>query len=131
MTEQHKTTKILIIDDNMNFLNSFHRIFSRQGFEISLCENPVEALDLIKLTSFDFIVSDEQMPYMVGTQFLEKVKMLQPDAKRILITGHPTLETSVNAINLGEVCGMLVKPFNASKLLAIINNFASEETICQ
>lgn len=120
---KHNTKRrILVVDDNPNFLNSFKRIFKKLKYDLYFCTDPIQALNVIKETELDYIISDEQMPYMNGTQLLAKAKAIQPNAQRILITGLPNLATSVAAINTSAVSGFLIKPFNASKLVALLDN---------
>lgn len=119
MKSQNKL--ILLVDDDLRFIESCKRIFKRTDMVLVPATSPDMALALIRQLHFYAIISDEHMPYLKGTQLLKKTKILQPDALRILITGQPNLETALDAVNQSEVHRFFTKPFSARELIDFIN----------
>jgi CheY-like chemotaxis protein len=102
--------KILFVDDEVDILNSFKRLFRKKA-PIYTATSGQEALDLIDSgESFAVIVSGMRMPNMDGAEFLEKAKQKSPSSIRILLTGHAELDAAIAAINKGQIFRFLSKP---------------------
>lgn len=111
--------RILFVDDEVSILNALKRLFRNEGFEVHTAKSGREGLDLLKTMGkpFSLIVSDQRMPEMDGTAFLEKSKAVYPKARRVMLTGYTDMEALVNAINRGEIHRYLTKPWNDHDLL--------------
>ncbi len=118
MTQSNKM--VLLVDDDIRFIESCKRIFKRTDLVLIPATSPEIAISLLKQIQFHAIISDEHMPYLRGTQLLRKTRALQPQALRILITGQPSLETAMNAVNQSEVHRFFTKPFSARELIQYI-----------
>ena len=81
-----------------------------------------EGLQRAKEQTFAVIISDQRMPEMTGLAFFEKVKPIQPNASRILVTGVLSLKTIIDAVNRGEIFRFLAKPWMREELLATVHN---------
>lgn len=102
--------KVLLVDDDVSLLNSFRRHLGRQ-FSIDIAQSGEEGLVVLKDKGpFAVIISDYRMPGMTGLEFLEKVKEVEADTVRILLTGHAELDVVINAVNKGNIFRMLTKP---------------------
>ncbi len=119
MTE--RTIRILYVDDEVNNLNSFKATF-RRDYEIHTVESGPEAMEFLKSTEVDIIITDQRMPNMTGVEFLEKVIPVHPDPIRILLTGYTDITAVVDAINKGQVYHYLTKPWEESALRIVIKN---------
>jgi putative two-component system response regulator len=101
---------VLLVDDDEETLTGLRRILSRR-FEISLTTKPEEALYLAHSSGpFGVVVSDHQMPGMLGVELLDRIRSLSPDTTRILLTGHHELDIAIEAINRGGIFRFLTKP---------------------
>ena len=118
MTQQNKL--VLLVDDDARFIECCKRIFKRTDLVLIPASTPDIALSLLKQMQFHAVVSDENMPYLKGTQLLRKSKIIQPRALRILITGQPSLEVALDAVNSSEVHRFFTKPFSAKELIQYI-----------
>jgi len=107
---------ILFVDDDQGVRNALGRSLRRSGYEFLLAEGPRAALDLLRQTRVDIIISDHLMPGMTGLEFLRLARDRCPDAVRIMLTGHANLETAIAAINEGEIYRFLTKPWDELEL---------------
>ncbi|MGC9324475.1 MAG: HD-GYP domain-containing protein, partial [Desulfomonilia bacterium] len=113
---------ILFVDDESQVLDVISSIFAERGIEILTAEDAGEALDLIRTCEIAVMVADNHMPGMRGIDLLSKVKILSPDTVRILMTGFADLETALEAINRVEVFRFIVKPWENSQLVSLVED---------
>ncbi len=105
-----KKAKLLVIDDDRLVLRAVSEALSRDGYEVVSIQDPVEALAVVKDTSFDVVVSDIKMPNLSGIDLLKAFKQAQPDIELVMMSGHGTIETAVECMKLGAY-DYLAKPF--------------------
>ncbi len=119
--------KILIVDDDPYILRSFSQVLSKRGFEVDTAENGEQALEKLKQSFFDIALIDVCLPDMVGTDLLEKAKHELEKTVKIMLTGHPSVETSDKA-NVEGADTYIVKPIKMDELLSVINFFLKSKT---
>jgi len=112
--------RVLYIDDEPSNLLSFKANF-RHKFEIITTEDPKLALDMVRQSGIQVVISDQRMPSMTGIEFFDQLKKIAPDPTRILLTGYSDIEAVVDAINYGEIFRYVTKPWDYDELLAIVN----------
>jgi response regulator RpfG family c-di-GMP phosphodiesterase len=117
--------RILIVDDEEIVMVALRETLARAGYQVATAANPIPALEKLKQEAFSVIITDQQMPGMTGLEFLSRVKEIQPDATRILITAVLSLDTVIEAINQGEIYRFIVKPWLREELLATVKNAVS------
>jgi DNA-binding NtrC family response regulator len=91
-------------------------------YEIHGYTNPQEAMRHLEMSPVDVVVSDYLMPKMNGIQLLAKAKEYQPEAARVLLTGHADKQSAIQAINKVGLYQYLEKPWDNSQLLLVINS---------
>src|SRR5436190_19043740 len=124
--------RILIVDDEEIVMVALRETLVRAGYQVATAPNPLPALEALKNEQFSVVISDQQMPKMNGLDFLAKVKEIQPEASRILITAVLSLDTVIDAINKGEIYRFIVKPWLREELLATVKNAVQRyELICR
>ena len=106
---------ILVVDDEKDIIDSIERQFRKQ-YRIFKATSGKEALAILKKETVQLILSDQRMPEMTGVQLFEKVKELQPDAVRILLTGYTDVESVIAAINTGQIYRYITKPWDPTDL---------------
>jgi two-component system, NtrC family, nitrogen regulation response regulator NtrX len=112
---------ILIVDDEPSILKALVGILSDEGFEVSTALNGYEALKIIDTESPDLVLLDIWMPGIDGIETLKQIKKDNPFIQVIIITGHGTIETAVQATKLGAF-DLIEKPLSIDKIILGINN---------
>ncbi len=113
--------KVLFVDDEVNALSSFKRLFfNSNDIEVLTAKNSGEALNVLNCNDVDVVVSDVRMPHLSGSDFLKYIKDKYPSVLRILITAYADIPTTIDAINRGEVYRFLTKPWNDDDLKTTI-----------
>ncbi|WP_018629508.1 sigma-54-dependent transcriptional regulator [Niabella aurantiaca] len=118
--------EILIIDDEVSIRKTLSEILSFEGYRISEATDGEEGLKLFSEKAFNAVLCDIKMPKMDGIEFLEKANALAPDIPIIMISGHGTIETAVEAVKKGAY-DFISKPPDLNRLLITIRN-AMEKT---
>jgi len=114
------THRILIIDDEPDMLVLLRRIFSEAGgFDPVTADDPVAALQLVRESDFDLVLSDLKMPRMDGIRLLEQIKQLRPKMAVIILTAYGTIETAVEATRKGAF-DYITKPFRRERILLTV-----------
>ena len=91
-----------------------------EQFEVVTCSSPIRALTMLPDRDFSVIISDHKMPEMMGLDFLVECRRIRPEASRILLTAVLNLATVVDAINRGEICRFIAKPWLRAELVAAV-----------
>jgi DNA-binding response OmpR family regulator len=110
---------ILVIDDDKSILRTFTRILQKNGYAIDVAETGKEAMEKSKKQKFNLALIDIRLPDIDGTELLIKLQKVMPEAVKIMITGFPSLETGIKALDEGADA-YLVKPVKPEELIALI-----------
>ena len=94
---------VLIVDDEPEFLETVAERLANRGFSVETASNGAVALEKIGNQIFDAIVLDLMMPEIDGMETLKRALKKKPDLQIILLTGHATLQTGIEAIKLGAL----------------------------
>lgn len=113
--------KILIVDDERSIRNTLKDILEVESYQVDVVESGIEALELIKENNYDVVFSDIKMPQMDGVELLQKIKVNNPEAPIIMISGHGTIETAVDCIKKGAY-DFIEKPIDLNRLLIVVRN---------
>jgi signal transduction histidine kinase len=120
--------KILVTDDELNTLKTLSANLEDMGYRVATATNGKEALELIRKRGFNIVIADIKLPDISGLEILETAKELNPETAVIMITGHASLETAVDAINEGAYAYIL-KPVTMSDLETTLNNALREQRL--
>jgi two-component system, NtrC family, response regulator HydG len=110
---------ILVIDDDKSILRTFTRILQKSGYEIDTAETGKEAIEKADSRYYDLALVDIRLPDIDGTELLAKLKKQLQNTVKIVITGFPSLETGVKALDEGADA-YLVKPVKPQELLVLL-----------
>jgi two-component system response regulator HydG len=120
MLEVAETKKtILVVDDDKSILRTFTRILQKSGYNIETAETGKEAIEKTENHHYDLALVDIRLPDMDGTDLLAKLKKQLQGTVKIMITGFPSLETGVKALDEGADA-YLVKPVKPQELLVLL-----------
>ena len=111
--------KILVVDDEKSIRITLGEFLKREGYEVIAAENAEIAVDLLKETEFDVILSDIVMPHKSGISLINDIHLIQPEAQVILMTGEPTVETASAAVRL-KARDYLAKPIARDELIKTV-----------
>jgi len=121
---------IVLVDDEEMVVTSIKSFLTLEtDYEVVGFTTPAEALTYIESNRVDVIVSDYLMPDMDGISFLAKVKEIQPEATRILLTGYADKENAIKAINDVGLYQYIEKPWDNDALLNIVRNALEEKSL--
>ena len=113
---------ILLVDDDPEIIETLGEQLRWEGYDVTSCADPAAAEAALRQRQFATVISDHIMPQMTGLDLLAKVREIQPNASRVLITGVFALDTMVDAINRGEIFRFLAKPWARAEMLATVGN---------
>ncbi len=113
--------KILVVDDEQAIRKTLKEILEYEQHTVDLAKDGFEALEHVKKTQYEIILLDIKMPKMDGIEVLEKIMKITPETPVIMITGHGTVETAVEALKKGAY-DFLEKPLDLNRLLVAIRN---------
>jgi DNA-binding NtrC family response regulator len=110
---------ILIIDDDEETLELISTLFRRAGYEVDTATTSMEALEKCSENFYSLLLVDLVLPDSDGLQLIKKIYDTDPRIRKVMITGYPSIQNAVQALNLG-VDAYLIKPLNVSELLQVV-----------
>jgi len=113
---------VLIVDDDPAILGIMKHLVQRAGADAILTDSGEKALDLVAASPFSAVFVDYQMPRILGPDLLKRIAAIQPDASRIIMTGMPSLEAVLRAVNEGEIYRFVTKPWVREEMTATIRS---------
>jgi DNA-binding NtrC family response regulator len=116
----------LVIDDDLSVLRNFKRLLIEDGYEVCVAKTGKEAIAEVNKRSFDVMLIDFKLPDMDGTDLVEKMGDKAVGIVKLMITGFPTIEASIRALDLG-INSFIEKPVKSEDLLALINQKLKEK----
>lgn len=113
--------KILIIDDEKAICNTLKDILTYEKYEVEIANDGAEGIKKAETGNFDLVLSDIKMPKMDGIEVLVKLQELHPDLPVVMISGHGTIDTAVDALKKGAY-DYISKPPDLNRLLVTVRN---------
>ena len=114
-----KNARVLLVDDEVEFTSVLKERLESRDYQVAVAANGEQALALAGERSFDAVILDLQMPGMDGIETLQHLLENDPDLQVILLTGHGSVKSGVEAIKQGAV-DFLEKPVDIKKLTEMI-----------
>ena len=118
---------ILVIDDERSIRNTLGDILDNEGYKTDDAENGIEGLKLVNSKKYDVILLDIKMPGMDGLEVLDHIMKIT-DTPVVMISGHGTIETAVEAIKKGAY-DYIAKPLDLNRLLITLRNAMDKSTL--
>jgi DNA-binding response OmpR family regulator len=118
--------RILIVEDDENISKTMQNILQQQGYETDTAKTGREAEQKTRDRSYNLALLDIKLPDMEGTQLLAKLQESSPKMKKIMVTGYPSLENAMEALNQGADA-YVTKPVKPAKLLELIKEKLEEQ----
>jgi DNA-binding NtrC family response regulator len=120
-------TTILVVDDDVGIRTMLCSVLYDEGYDVKAVDKGKNAVKACEKSPFDVALVDLELPDMKGTELLSRLKKLQPRMIKVIITGHPTLESAVKSVN-ERADGYVLKPFDVAELLSLIRKLLAERT---
>jgi diguanylate cyclase (GGDEF)-like protein len=111
--------QIMVVDDEEGILLLMESELQDQGYNVTCCADPEQAIEKIKKVIYDLIITDLKMPNISGVEFVKKIKEISPKTDLVVMTGFPSLETAVECMKNGA-SDYLAKPIDLEYLNIIV-----------
>lgn len=122
---------VLVVDDDANTLSGLARALHKESYMLLTADSAEQAAKHLESQRIDLIVCDQNMPGMSGIDFLAGVAKDYPDIIRIMLTGEPSLDTAMRAINEGKVYHFFTKPCNEIDLAVTIRHALQQKALIE
>ncbi|MCS6977199.1 MAG: sigma-54 dependent transcriptional regulator [Gemmatales bacterium] len=127
-TPVHKSLRVLFADDEKSLQEFMRTELPRLGHEVTVCPDGRAALKALERGNFDVAILDIRMPGLTGIQVLEQLKQISPHTEAILLTGHPGLDTAVEALRFGAF-DYLTKPCKLAEIEVMLQRVAEKREL--
>ena len=121
---------ILVVDDEPNVRQTLADILAGHGFDAKTAESGMQAVEMIRRETFECAVVDLVMPGMSGMETLVQIKEISPDVEVIILTGQPTLESTIQAVR-EHVFDYLTKPVLSFTLVNAVTRAVERRRLVQ
>jgi DNA-binding NtrC family response regulator len=128
--QKNPMPKILVIDDEAAIRGALKEILEYESYEVSEAEDGITGIKLAEKENFDLIFCDIKMPKMDGIEVLEKLKEKGIETPVVIITGHGTVETAVEALKKGAY-DFIQKPLDLNRVLVTVRNASNQTALVQ
>jgi DNA-binding NtrC family response regulator len=115
----HKNLRILFADDEKSLQEFMRSELPRLGHEVTVCPDGKAAVKALEKSTFDAAILDLRMPGLNGIEVLEQLRQIAPDTEAIVMTGHASMETAIEAVRLGAF-DYITKPCKLTEIEAIL-----------
>lgn len=121
---------ILVVDDEVSIRKALSKAFERDGYLVTAVKSVAEALSVSRESTFHMLICDLQLPDGNGLQLVQQLKQVNKDLASIIITGHGTVESAIQATREG-VFHYVTKPFNIDEVLVLVGKALRHEELNQ
>ena len=124
--KMNRNARILVVDDDENIRKVEVAILEDQSYTVESVGTAKEAIEKSKRKFYNVALIDIRLPDMEGIELLTKFRETTPKIRKIIVTGYPTLQNAVDAVNKGADA-YIVKPFDVEKVLKTIQQQLSKQ----
>ncbi|MCB5249600.1 MAG: response regulator [Candidatus Cloacimonadales bacterium] len=117
--------KILVVDDELLLRDVLYNFLDRLGYDVDVAPDAEKALEIAKVNKPDIALVDIKLPKASGIELTQQLKNMYKDLPIIIMTGYPSLDTAINAMENGAN-EYIVKPFRLDELTRTINKYLPE-----
>ncbi|MFN4261328.1 MAG: sigma-54-dependent transcriptional regulator [Gemmataceae bacterium] len=127
-TPPHKSLRVLFADDEVSLQEFMRSELPRLGHEVTVVPDGRAAVKTLEKSTFDAAILDLRMPGLTGIEVLEQLKQLSPDTEVVIMTGHASMETAINAVRFGAF-DYITKPCKLTEIEAILRRVAEKREL--
>lgn len=117
-------TRLLIVDDDQGMRENLGELFESLGYEVRTAANTPDALQVLRDTDVDLLLTDYKMPGPTGVELIEAARRRRPALRAVLMTAFGDSFTEIESVRRGAV-GYLNKPFEADEVVAFVEKILS------
>ena len=114
-----EAARILIIDDDENIRSVLATILEDEGYIVETADTAKRGIEKSEKEFYNLALIDVRLPDMEGIELLSKLRNTKPKMRKIIVTGYPTLQNAISAVNKGADA-YIMKPFEVEKMLQTI-----------
>ncbi len=114
-----KTVRILVVDDDEDIRITIEAILKNEGYAVDVAGSGSEAIKKTESAAYNVVMIDIHLPDMEGTELLKRIKDGEPRIRKIILTGYPSMQNAVYAVN-NSADAYLVKPVELDYLLEVV-----------
>jgi len=120
------SARILVVDDDPNILKTFSAVLRDAGYTVDAADSGKSAIEKSNANFYNLALIDIRLPDMEGTKLLTALKETTPRMIKIIVTGYPSLQNAVEAVNKGAD-GYMMKPAKAEELLRMVREHLQKQ----
>jgi DNA-binding NtrC family response regulator len=124
----HKSLRILFADDERSLQEFMRSELPRLGHEVTVCPDGKAAIKALEKGTFDAAILDLRMPGLTGIEVLEQLKQVSPDTEVVIMTGHASVETAIDAVRLGAF-DYITKPSKLAQIETILRKIVEKREL--
>ncbi len=122
--------RVLVVDDDENISKVLATILEDNGYTVETAGSGSEAIMKTQQSYFNVMLVDIRLPDIEGTELLTRVRDTTPRIRKIIVTGYPTLQNAITAVNRGADA-YVIKPFDVDRLLETIRQQLEKQSLEQ
>ncbi len=127
-TSPHRSLRILFADDEKSLQEFMRSELPRLGHEVTVCPDGKSAIKALKEANFDAAILDLRMPGMTGIEVLDVLKQVSPDTEAVVMTGHASMETAIEAVRLGAF-DYITKPCKLTEIEGLLHRIGEKRDL--
>src|ERR1700683_290670 len=127
-TAPHQSLRVLFADDEKSLQEFMRSELPRLGHEVTVCPDGRAALKALEKSTFDAAILDLRMPGISGIQVLEQLKQVAPETEAVVMPGHASIETAIDAVRLGAF-DYITKPCKLTEIEAVLQKIAEKRDL--
>ncbi len=121
---------ILIVDDEEGLREGLSKLLEDEGYAVECAEDGEKALEIVRNTHIDLMLTDMRMPGMSGIELLKQVRKIREEIGVIILTGYGEIESYIEAMNFGAM-EYVSKPFKVNELKFIVSKILDQSAGAQ
>src|SRR5436305_4047406 len=124
----HNSLRILFADDERSLQEFMRSELPRLGHDVTVCPDGKAAVKALEKAAFDAAILDLRMPGLNGIEVLDQIKQVSPDTEVVIMTGHASMETAIEAVRLGAF-DYVTKPCKLAEIEAVLRKIAEKRDL--
>lgn len=121
---------ILIVDDEEGLREGLSKLLEDEGYTVECAEDGEKAIEIVRSTHIDLMLTDMRMPGMSGIELLKQVRKIREEIGVIILTGYGEIESYIEAMNFGAM-EYVSKPFKVNELKFIVSKILNQSANSQ